>query len=114
MKTTLEDMRSLLELQIRTGSPNTTVGGAYTSDLLSDVLAHAEDGDLLITIQAHKNTVAVSSHVGASAILVCGNRPIPQEMITAAEANGIAVAVTELNQFESSGRVYAHFASLAE
>jgi hypothetical protein len=35
------------------------VAGGYTSDLLSDVMAHAKAGDVLITIQSHKNTVAV-------------------------------------------------------
>ena len=36
----------------------------YTSDLLSDVMGNADDGAVLITIQAHKNTVAVSSLAG--------------------------------------------------
>lgn len=104
---TIHELSEILELNLVSGSEEATFTGAYTSDLLSDVLAYAEDGDLLITIQAHKNTVAVASHVGIRAILVCGNRPIPEEMITAAEKNEIALCVTALNQFESSGRIHS-------
>ncbi|MDR2028056.1 MAG: hypothetical protein LBP93_00815, partial [Treponema sp.] len=39
------------------------LSGAYTSDLLSDVMANAKEGGALITIQAHKNTVAVATLV---------------------------------------------------
>ena len=42
--------------------------GAYTSDLLSDVMAHADERDVLITIQSHKNTVAVATLVGVGAL----------------------------------------------
>ncbi|MBN2875543.1 MAG: iron-sulfur binding hydrogenase, partial [Spirochaetales bacterium] len=37
---------------------------AYSSDLLSDVMANAVEGSVLITIQAHLNTIAVASLVG--------------------------------------------------
>lgn len=43
--------------------------GGYTSDLLSDVMAHIKEDDALITIQAHKNTIAVASLTGASAVI---------------------------------------------
>ena len=34
------------------------LAGGYTSDLLSDVMANLKEGQVLITIQAHKNTIA--------------------------------------------------------
>jgi hypothetical protein len=46
---------------LQANTNDTVVGRAYTSDLLSDVMANAHDSDLLITIQAHNNTVAVAS-----------------------------------------------------
>lgn len=82
------------------------LAGGYTSDLLSDVMAHAKAGDALITIQAHKNTVAVASLIGALAIVVCNGRPVPEDMIEAARDEGIAIIRTDLNQFEVSGRVW--------
>ena len=84
-----------------------TVSGAYTSDLLSDVMANAGESDVLITIQSHANTVAVASLVGASAIVVCNDRPVPEDMIAAAEREEIAILRSGESQFTISGRVFA-------
>lgn len=84
------------------------VSGGYTSDLLSDVMAHAEEGSVLITIQAHKNTVAVASLVGVVAIVVCNNRPVADDMLEAAQNEGIAVFLTAENQFHTSMLIGRH------
>jgi len=80
--------------------------GAYTSDLLSDVMAHAKEGGALITIQAHKNTVAVASLTNISVIIICNSRPIPEDMLASAKDEGIAVLRTKENQFTVSGKLY--------
>ncbi|MDR1637725.1 MAG: hypothetical protein LBR93_10375 [Treponema sp.] len=82
------------------------LSGAYTSDLLSDVMANAKEGGALITIQAHKNTVAVATLVNITAILVCNSRPLPEDMLEAAKNEGIAVLLTKENQFTVSGKLY--------
>jgi predicted transcriptional regulator len=83
------------------------VQGAYTSDLLSDVMAYAKEGGALITIQAHKNTVAVATLVNVNCIIICNNRPLPEDMLEAAKDEGIAVLLTKENQFTVSGKLYA-------
>ncbi|MDR2111470.1 MAG: hypothetical protein LBP32_09215 [Spirochaetaceae bacterium] len=80
--------------------------GAYTSDLLSDVMANARDGGALITIQAHKNTVAVATLVNITVIIICNARPVPEDMIESAKDEGIAILRTRENQFTVSGRLY--------
>ncbi|MDR3138539.1 MAG: hypothetical protein LBT95_02575 [Treponema sp.] len=80
--------------------------GAYTSDLLSDVMANAKEGGALITIQAHKNTVAVATLVNISVIIVCNSRPLPEDMLEAARDEGVAVIRTRENQFNVSGKLY--------
>jgi len=80
--------------------------GAYTSDLLSDVMANAKDGGALITIQAHKNTVAVATLVNISLIVICNSRPMPDDMLEAAKDEGIAVIRTKENQFTVSGKIW--------
>jgi len=79
---------------------------AYTSDLLSDVMAHAQEGQALITIQAHKNTIAVATLFGASCIIVCNSRPVPEDMRAAAAQEGLPLIRTGLNQYEVSGLLY--------
>ena len=82
------------------------LSGAYTSDLLSDVIANAKDGGALITIQAHKNTVAVATLVNISVIIICNSRPLPEDMLEASKDEGIAVIRTRENQFTVSGKLW--------
>ena len=84
----------------------TEVSSAFTSDLLSDVMAHAAENSVLITIQAHLNTIAVASLVGIRAILACSSRPIPSDMQDAARAKSIGLYRTPLNQFDASVAVH--------
>ncbi|MFW5812482.1 MAG: hypothetical protein ACOCWS_05795 [Alkalispirochaetaceae bacterium] len=39
-------------------------------------------------------------------MIICNDRPIPEEMVQAAEAEGIPVYATEANQYEISARVH--------
>ncbi len=82
------------------------ISGGYTSDLLSDAMANAVENGILITIQAHKNTVAVGTLKDLAAIVICNNRSVPDDMITAARDEGIALFVTAENQFTVSGKLY--------
>ncbi|MCL2232318.1 MAG: hypothetical protein FWB99_04485 [Treponema sp.] len=91
---------------LQTEFEDTELSGAYTSDLLSDVMAHA-GGGALITIQAHKNTVAVAALVDISAIIICNSRPVPDDMLEAAKNEGIAIMRTKENQYIVSGKLYS-------
>ncbi|MFO7849588.1 MAG: iron-sulfur binding hydrogenase [Spirochaetia bacterium] len=81
---------------------NAVITAGYTSDLLSDVMGNAPDKSVLITIQAHKNTVAVASLAGITAIVLCNGRTIPDDMREAAENEGISLLGTEKDQFTAS------------
>ncbi len=80
---------------------------AYTGDLLSDVMGYGEDECVIITIQAHKNTLAVATLKDSPAIFICNNRPVPDDMIESAKDEGVALFVTKENQFTLSGKLYA-------
>jgi hypothetical protein len=79
----------------------------YASDLLSDVMANAKADGVLVTVQAHKNAVAVASLVELGAIIVCNSRPLPEDMLEAARQEGVAVFRSAENAFEISGRLWA-------
>lgn len=81
------------------------LAGGYTSDLLSDVMAHLRAGQLLVTIQAHKNTIAVASLAGASAVVFCHGRAVSEEVLEAAAQEGIALFSTPDNQFDATVKV---------
>jgi predicted transcriptional regulator len=77
----------------------------YTSDLLSDVMGNASEDSALITIQAHKNTIAVASLIGMHAIILCNGRAPADDMIEAAKREQIAILGTSENQFTVSYRL---------
>ena len=43
------------------------ISGGYTSDLLSDVMGHIDEGMLWVTMQTHQNIVAVATLKDAAA-----------------------------------------------
>jgi hypothetical protein len=78
------------------------ITGGYTSDLLSDVMAHLKEGDALITIQAHKNTIAVAALTGASAVILCHGRTASPDMLDVAAKENIAVFISSGSQYETT------------
>jgi serine kinase of HPr protein (carbohydrate metabolism regulator) len=104
---TVREVAAALGAEICQGEfEDSELTGAYTSDLLSDVMAYAKDGGALITIQAHKNTVAVATLVNISVIVICNSRPLPEDMLEAAKDEGIAIIRTKENQFTVSGKIW--------
>jgi len=104
---TIRELVASLDAQICQGEfEDGELAGAYTSDLLSDVMANAKDGGALVTIQAHRNTVAVATLVNISVIVICNSRPLPDDMLEAARDEGIAVIRTRENQFTVSGKIW--------
>jgi hypothetical protein len=105
---TIREMAKALELESLHGEWNDCeIQGGCTSDLLSDVIAHASPGEALITVQAHKNTIAAAVLRGLSAVILANSRPVPGDMIEAARKEGIALFRSGESQFVLSGRLYA-------
>jgi len=75
---------------------------AYVGDLLSDVMGHAGDGAVLITVQNHLNTIAVCTLVGIGIIVICHGRPVPPDMAEAAAREGVAIVTTPLSQYAAA------------
>jgi hypothetical protein len=103
----LKDLSTKLKYESAWGGwDDRDVTGAFSSDLLSDVMAHSDEGQLLITIQAHKNTVAVAVLKDLAGLVIASNRPIPEDMIEAARDEGIPIFVTGDNQYEAGWRLH--------
>lgn len=82
------------------------VKGGYCSDLLSDVLAHVQPGDLWITHQRHLNVVAVAKlREVAGVVFARGNRP-GQEVVSRAATEGVNLFLYEGSAFEIAGRLH--------
>ncbi len=105
---TLEEIVRKLEMEVKTSAENLsrTVTAGYASDLLSDVMAHAEKDYLWVTLQLHQNIVAVAVLKELAGIVIVSGREPQQETLTKAEEEGVAILVTELPGFEVVGRLY--------
>lgn len=87
-------------------APEVEVKGGYVSDLLSDVLAHAEPGELWLTHQRHLNVVAVAKLRELSGVVcVRGIRPGP-EVIQKAREEGVNILVSQDSAFHTAGRLH--------
>jgi serine kinase of HPr protein (carbohydrate metabolism regulator) len=82
------------------------ITGGYASDLLSDVMGHAREGQAWITLQTHKNVVAIASLKEIPVvILVRGRRPDDDAVVAAGE-EGVVICSTPLDAFEACGRLH--------
>jgi hypothetical protein len=80
---------------------------AHASDLLSDVLANAPSGGLLLTIQVHMNVVAVAVHAGlAGVVFTSGMKPEAAVIGKASEEN-IRLYATGERTFDVAGKLFA-------
>jgi hypothetical protein len=104
----LKDLVKEFGLEVKTGANHLDreVGSGYVSDLLSDVLAHADEGTLWVTLHIHQNIVAVASHKDLAGIILVQGRQPEKDTIAKAEEEGIPVLVSGLSAFELVGRLY--------
>ena len=102
----LQPLTAILRAEPLTDNLPERLTGCYISDLLSDVLAHAEPGMIWVTIQTHRNVISVAATKDVAAILfTCGRKPYP-EVIAEAEEEGIALLTTPLTTYEASGKFW--------
>ena len=78
----------------------------YASDVLSDVLAKAPRGALLLTVQAHPVSVAVAAQAGILAILYTDGQTPDEETIRRAQSADITIGVTPLDSFDAAGHLW--------
>lgn len=105
---TVKEIVEKLNLKVLGGSEglSNNVEGAYTSDLLSDVMGNIEDGSVWITLQTHKNVMAVASLRDTSAVILVRSYEPDIDMLEKANEEGIPVLSSTLGAFEISGKLY--------
>lgn len=81
-----------------------TSGGG--SDLMSDVLAFAQDGMLLMTGLTNPQVVRTAEMAGTAAIVFVRGKIPPPETIALAEQKGIPLLASKFTMFETCGRLY--------
>jgi hypothetical protein len=104
----LKEIAGRLEWELKTpGVPlEAEVKTGYASDLLSDVLAHAIEGDLWVTRQTHLNIVAIAVMRDLSGILLVSGAEPDADTVEKALEKSVPIFRTALPTFEAVGRLY--------
>ena len=82
------------------------IKGGYTSDLLSDVMGHIEEGMLWITMQTHQNILAVATLKDVSAVLIVNGTSPDDETLQKGREEAVPLLGTTRSAFEASGMIY--------
>jgi predicted transcriptional regulator len=105
---TVSEMIEKLGLTVYSGKEGLTknIEGGYVSDLLSDVMGNAGEGEVWITLQTHNNVSAVASLKELSAIIIVKGLVPEENTLKHCEEEKIPLLGTALETFEIAGKLY--------
>lgn len=104
----VNDLVNKLNLKVFCGDSalDMEIADGYTSDLLSDVMGHIEEGMIWITMQTHPNIIAVAALKEVAGILIVNGVSPAEETLQKANAEGVALLGTGMSAFEATGKIY--------
>ena len=97
-----------LNLKVLSGAEglDKEVEGCYVSDLLSDVMGNAEMGHIWITLQTHKNVMAIASLKELAAVILVKGLTASDDTLEQSNEEGIPFLSTDAETFETAGKIY--------
>ncbi|HVP40236.1 MAG TPA: DRTGG domain-containing protein [Candidatus Saccharimonadales bacterium] len=102
----LQELGEKLELKPVTQVFDRDVTGVYISDMVSDVIANAKAGDLLVTVQIHSNVIAAANLVDICGIVVTQGKLPADDVKAMSEKAKISIFSTGLNRWQMATRLY--------
>lgn len=103
----LSEIIDALQLEPLVFDHDVDISGGYSADLLSDVVGNVGEDSLLLTVQVHKNIVAVANLVGLGGVIITHRRQPEDDLVTAARENGVNILLSDESSFTVAGRLYA-------
>ncbi len=104
----VQELVEKLNLKVLAGANglDREIDGCYISDLLSDVMGNAMEGDIWITLQTHKNVMAVASLKELACIILVKDLVPNTETIDQSNEEALPILQTSLPTYEIAGLVY--------
>ena len=104
----ITDIITGLNLKVISGHNGLTneITGGYVSDLLSDVMGNAKEGQVWITLQTHQNIIAVGSLKDLSAIIIVKGLVPEVDTVEKSNIEKIPLLSTEMDTFNIAGRLF--------
>jgi len=96
----VSELKEKINLELINKLYDKDINGVFISDMVSDIVAGAKPGNLLITIQTHKNLIATANLVDVSAIVfVRGKTPL-EDVVNLADRAEITLFKTDLDAWK--------------
>ncbi|HYA43885.1 MAG TPA: DRTGG domain-containing protein [Syntrophobacteraceae bacterium] len=105
----LREIKDILEAEVITGEEqmDMEVKTAFMADLMSDVLAFATAGSLLITGLANAQVLRTADVTDIAAIIIGRGKSLSPETVQLAGMLSIPILTTKFILFEIAGRLYS-------
>ena len=82
------------------------IDGCYVSDLLSDVMGNAEMGNVWVTLQTHKNVMAIASLKELACVVLVKGQTASEDTLEQSNEEGIPFLSTTMQTYETVGKIY--------
>lgn len=105
---TVQELVNALNLTVLSGENglNREIEGCYVSDLLSDVMGNAEINNVWVTLQTHKNVMAIASLKELACVILVKGQIASEETLAQSNEEGIPFLSTTMQTFETAGKIY--------
>ncbi len=103
---TVKELQAKLNLKALNDVNDKEIEGAFISDMVSDVMAGAQPGNIWVTVQTHKNIIAAANLVDIPAIIVVRGKQIPEDTLQMADRVGVTVFSTDLDSYSIATKLY--------
>ena len=105
---TVRELVEKLNLKVYSGESglDNEITGGYTSDLLSDVMGFAKDGQIWVTLQTHKNIMAVATLKDLAAVVLVKGFVPDNDAAEVSNKEGLPILGTDEQAFEIIGKIF--------
>jgi predicted transcriptional regulator len=105
----LSEVKNILDAEVIVGEEHLDleVKTAFGADLMSDVLAFAKAGSLLLTGLTNSQVIRTANILDIAAIILVRGKKPSTETINLAKELKIPLLITKYILFETAGRLYA-------
>ena len=104
----VQELVEKLNLKVLSGANglDREIDGCYISDLMSDLMGNAMEGNIWVPLQTHKNVRAVASLKDLACIILVKNLVPNDETIEQSNDEDLPILQTSLPTYEIAGLVY--------
>lgn len=105
---TLRDIQSLLNAEVLSGEDllDREVSRCFACDLVSEMLAFAGSGNLLITSLKNPHVIHTAEVMDAVGVIFVGGKNVNASLLKQVEKSSVPLLATDLLMFKSCGLLY--------